>query len=203
MMDEQAQNRSQTELDLALTRAVAAGDPAARRELAGRLMDRTRTTVRCLAGDEADRDDIAQLCLLEVLRSAGNFQGRGRLERWADRIVVRMALRLIRRARPRRRCEVPAGEPIADAPAPLDLEDALGRRQVWQRLVALLQKLSPERRAAVALSLLYEHSLAEIAEITGAPLNTVRDRLQTGRSKLRKYILNDPELREIVPRGKR
>jgi len=55
----------------------------------------------------------------------------------------------------------------------------------------------------VALSLLHDHSLAEIAEITGAPLNTVRDRLQTGRRKLRRYILNDPELRACVPRGKR
>jgi len=203
MMELTTQRSTPTEADLALTQAAAQGNQQARRALADRLLDRTRSTVRILVGANPDADDIAQLCLLEVLRSAGNFKGQGRLERWADRIVVRRTMRLLRRGRPKMQREVPSEALLEDAAAELDLEDELGRRQVWRRLAALLQKLSPERRVVVALSLLHDHSLAEIAEITGAPLNTVRDRLQTGRKKLRKYILNDPELRACVPRGKR
>ena len=56
--------------------------------------------------------------------------------------------------------------------------------------------------AGIFLDFDFDHPQHSIAEITGAPLNTVRDRLQIGRKKLRKYILNDPELRACVPRGK-
>jgi len=196
MMRDQTQPATVHDADLALARAATQGDVAARRQVADRLLDRTRITVRCLVGPDPDADDIVQLCLIRVLRSLGTYEGRSRLEHWADRIVVRRALRLVQRARPRRRREVQLEEPPEQGTAPGELEDRLTRQEIWRRLAHQLQRLTPERRVVVLLRLVHDHPVAEIAEITGAPLNTVRDRLRVGRKQLRKMIAGDPVLAE-------
>lgn len=201
-MEPEAQSIAAADQDLALTRAVALGDTRARRELADRLLNRTRATVRALVADDPDADDMVQLCLIRVIRSAASFRGRSRLQRWADRIVVRTALRLIRRRKPRLGRELPVEESLDDAPAALDLEDELGRKQIWQRLTVLLQKLPPERRAALTLRLVHDYRVAEIAEIMDTPLNTVRSRLRAGRKQLQKQIQNDSVLRDCLPWSK-
>jgi len=195
MMETKAKTLAAADQDLALTRAAAQGEARAKRELADRLLDRTRALVRSLVADDPDADDMVQLCLIRVIRSAATFRGQSRLERWSDRIVVRTALRLIRRRRP----QLLADETLEDTPAGLDLEDELGRRQIWQRMAVLLQKLTPERRAAIVLRLLHDYRVAEIAEIMGTPLNTVRSRLRAGRKQLQKQIRNDPVLKDCLP----
>jgi RNA polymerase sigma-70 factor (ECF subfamily) len=46
------------------------------------------------------------------------------------------------------------------------------------------------------------YGLPEIAEISGAPVNTVRDRLRIGRRQLRQRILADPEVRDWLKTGR-
>ena len=85
--------------DLALTRAAAQGNDAARRILARRLLERTRATIRYLVGDGPDAPDLVQSCMLEILRSTHTYRGEAKLETWADRVAVRTALRLLRQMR--------------------------------------------------------------------------------------------------------
>jgi DNA-directed RNA polymerase specialized sigma24 family protein len=47
------------------------------------------------------------------------------------------------------------------------------------------------------------YGIVEVAEMTGAPVNTVRDRLRVGRRQLRKRILGDPALRGWLDREDR
>ena len=179
--------------DRELARAAAAGDRQARRVLLDRLLDRVRITVSCLNGGAADTDDLVQVSLIQILRSIGSFRGVSRLETWADRIAVRTAMRLIksRRRRPEVALDRVSVDQADTGPGP---EGELARRQISRRLAALLGRLSPERRSVVTLCLVHEYRVSEIAEITGAPLNTVRDRLRVGRKQLRKMIAGDPVL---------
>jgi RNA polymerase sigma-70 factor (ECF subfamily) len=181
-------------IDVELAGAAAAGNDDARRELAERILDRIRTTVRYLCGDHADAGDFTQQCLVEVLRSAGSFQGRSRLETWANRITVRTAMRLLRKRRQREARFRPTELPEAtttDTP-----EAVLDRTRVQASMARLLQKLTPERRSVLTLQIVYGYSIQEIAELTEAPLETVRDRLKVGKKQLRRLVLTDDALRE-------
>ncbi len=192
-----------TQSDLALTRAAGQGDLRARQQLAARLFDRVRATVSYLAGGDPDKDDLVQLSLVEILRSAGSFRAEGHLEGWADRITVRTSLRSLKTRR--RRDEVLHA--VDDAEAVLERMDTRAsggdapelqaeaeRRQLHRQLASLLGRLEPERRAAVLLRWVHGYSVEEIAELTDARVNTVRGRLRRGKRQLRKMILADPML---------
>jgi RNA polymerase sigma-70 factor (ECF subfamily) len=60
----------------------------------------------------------------------------------------------------------------------------------------LLDDLPEEQAEALALRFMVGWSLAELAEATGAPLNTVRSRLRLGKEALRRRIEGDPALAE-------
>jgi RNA polymerase sigma-70 factor (ECF subfamily) len=187
--------RQEIAADCELARRAASGDASSRRAIAERLIDRVHTTLAYLAPTHPDRDDLVQRSLIEILKSVGSYRGDSALETWADKIVTRTAMRLIhQRARQAEIVAlVPDPEPT-EAPDGAPEEDAASRSQMRLRLQALLSRLSPERRTAVVLRFVHGYSIAEIAESTGAPVNTVRDRLRVGKALLRKYILKDPVL---------
>ncbi len=177
--------------DLALAQRAGAGDGQARRLVAQRLYNRVRTTVRYLAGSHPDADDFVQLALLEVLRSLPTYRAETKLESWADRIVVRTTLRLVKRQR--RHAEVISL--FAEGEVPGAHAEGAPLHFLRSRVQELLRRLTPERQAATVLQLVHGYSVGEIAELTETPVNTVRDRLRVGKSQLRKLILKDPALR--------
>lgn len=173
--------------DVALAQAVARGEHVARLALAERLFDRVRTTVKYLAPGHPDTDDWAQRALIEILRSTASFRGESRLETWADRIAVRTAMRHLRQDRRRAEVVTLVAEPPAEASEGED--DAVLRYALRQHVATLLQRLAPERRSVIVLRFVHGYSITEIAEITGAPVNTVRDRLRIGKSQLRQHLV--------------
>jgi RNA polymerase sigma-70 factor (ECF subfamily) len=118
------------------------------------------------------------------------------LERWADRITVRTTRRLMRREIERKsllsRWVAPGALPWGrrDAPSP----ERLG-------LEAFLDRLSPERREALVMRHTLEYSVEEIAELTGAPIGTVKDRLVSARKELRRALEREAALAERRRRG--
>jgi len=196
------------ETDLALTRAAGRGDERARQQLAERLFDRVRATVSYLAGGDADKDDLVQVSMVEILRSAGTFRAEGHLESWADRIAVRTSLRALKTRR--RRDEVLHAADDAEAmlerldvespgTSTPDLEQEAQRRLLHRRLALVLGRVDPQRRAAVLLRWVHGYTVEEIADLTDARVNTVRGRLRRGKRQLRKMILGDPVLRGWEP----
>ena len=175
---------------------VAAGDPAAQRAFARRVLPRVQRAARALLRSPADAEDAAQHCLIELLRSARTFRGDGALEAWCDRITARAAIRLAReRAR--------AAGRIADV-EPDDLhaspEEPFPGEDLPRDLHDYLAALPDVRREALVLRHVLDHSVAEIAEITGVSVNTVKDRLLAAREALRRQIRRD---HLIPPRARR
>jgi RNA polymerase sigma factor (sigma-70 family) len=177
-----------------LAQAAEAGDEGARRAVARRLFDRTRTTVRYLCGDTPDQLDLVQECLMEILGAIGCFRGESRLETWADRISVRTALRLLRKERRHREGHAAPG--LDDPPEQGTPESDLQRSRLRARVAALYQKLSPERRTVVVLQVVHGYTLAEIAALTDTGLETVHSRFKMARKQLRRLVAADPALRE-------
>ncbi len=182
------------ESETALTAAAATGDQDACRDLVALLQPRIRNLCVFLAGRRHDPDDLAQNVLMEILQSAGSFRGESSLARWADRIAVHTGARVVEKRQRRDRLWERHGRELneGDARSPDELTD----RKVKVRLALLLSTLPDERRTAMVLHHVQGYSIAEVAQMTDALPNTVRDRLQVGRSELRALILNDPVLRE-------
>ena len=170
--------------DVDLMAAVAARDPAAQREVLNRLGGRVRRLTGLLCRERADAEDAAQLALMAVLKSADGFRVATSLERWAERITVRTTLRASRRERDRRslleRWLAPNRPPWGDGPSaePLGLD-------------TVLERLSPDRRRAFVLHHALGYTVEEIAELSGAPVGTVKDRLVSARRELRAMLERD------------
>lgn len=140
-----------------------------------------------------EADDIAQVALLEILRSIGSFRGESSLNHWADRITLRVVSQHIRK-RSRREGLFTR---FFSSPTPQNnLENEVALRGARGRIVHHLDGLTPDRREAFVLHHVLGYSIAEISELTDAPINTVRGRLREGRKQLRKRALSDPTLRE-------
>ena len=194
----QTGTRDTSEADLALTRRVAAGEPAAQRELICRVMERIQHTCDYLAGTD-DGEDLSQLALIQVVRSAGTFRGESSLLYWVDRVTVRTAAKTFEKHHRRKLLRSSTYVP------PLETTDAEGRAalsQVRRRLRRHFADISEKQRVVVVMHYLYEYEIPEIAELLDLKINAVRSRLRKGLKRLRRSILADPCLREWLREGK-
>src|SRR5689334_8639163 len=78
---------------------AAQGDRKAAQALLSELLPRVRNLVRYLVWSDADADDVAQVVLVELLKSFGSYRGEGSLHAFADRITVRVAMHHVRKRR--------------------------------------------------------------------------------------------------------
>lgn len=133
-----------------------------------------------VCADRADAQDAVQNALERAWRHRAGLRGRDRIKPWLDSIVVRESIRLNGRGRSalrrvtRRLVGSDDAELAYDQPMPSGLFDELKRLPLAQRAV---------------LALHYEagYPVAEVAELVGAPLETVRSRLRLARDRLRRW----------------
>lgn len=167
--------------DSRLIAEVAAGNQDAQREFIEKLTPRVRRVTRLLIGNAADADDAAQAVLLELLAAAKALRDPHSLERWADRIAVRVSLRFAKRERRRngllRRWLVP-GE------LPWGQELLQSQLQEGSDVFVLLSRLAPRQREAFVLRHVLEYTIPEIAELTATPPGTIKNRLLKSREVL-------------------
>lgn len=173
----------------ALARRVAAGDRPAAAAFARRLLPVVRRVVRALCGPGSDADDAVQSSLIELLESAGNYAGQGALEGWARRITARATLRGLRRGRRQGALPLPDEDVPEDSPVEAGLQEAIPRP-----VEAYLAALPEVQRTALILRHALDHTLPEIAELTGAPVPTVKSRVLKAQETLRRLIRRDLNL---------
>lgn len=175
--------------DRALADATLAGD----RDAFGMLVEReTRTVYRaCLRilGRAADAEDVTQESFVAAYRAIGTYRGDGPLRGWLLRIATRQAFRKLAKRRPTADLERVPEPFLADSRGdPTRLAAESERRVEVREAVGAL----PEPyREVVALRFFADLSLAEVADATGRPMNTVKTHLRRGLERLRPLV--DPE----------
>jgi len=160
---------------------VALGEPGAQRVLVGRLLHRVDKLCRVLLRNVRDAEDARQLSMLEILKAAHNFRGESSVERWADRITVRTALRAV------------AAERRAQM-MPLEPELSSTNRDAGESVVLAqeyLHGLSERQRTVLILRHVLDYSIEEIATMEGISANSVKDRLLRGRGIMRRMFRRD------------
>jgi RNA polymerase sigma-70 factor (ECF subfamily) len=180
---------------LALVRRASGGERAAQSELLRKLAPALLRGIRRMTGGGPEVDDLLQESMIALMSALTAFRGDSSIERYATRIAVRTAISSRKRARERRGFldeHVQKSEPLAAEVATPAEEALAARRRTILR--DLLTELPEAQAETLAMRVVLEYSLEEVAEATGAPVNTVRSRLRLARESLRERIEREPAL---------
>jgi len=147
--------------------------------------DRLVGLARLVCRDGSDAGDAVQAGLEQAWRQRDSLRDEERLRPWLDRIVVRESIR-VGRSRRSWFGRVFGLTPEVGWVEPADR--VAGQMPAWTALRAAFSGLNPEQRAVIALHLYLGYSVAETAELVGAPLETVRSRLRLAKDHLRREL---------------
>ena len=171
--------------------AANAGDRGALDSLLRRHADRLHTVCRRVMGNDADAADALQEAMIAIARGLVRFDGRSAFSTWSYRVATNACLDELRR---RRRRPEPVEDSALESSAVDDEASAFVEAAgVRADIDSALATLAPEFRAAVVLRDLVGLDYAEIAEILGAPVGTVKSRIARGRGALADRLAGNPD----------
>lgn len=166
----------------ALVERSRQGDASAFRALYDEHFDFAWRTARRLGLPEEDAEDAVQEAFHIAWQQLHTFTW-GRFTTWLFRIVANVVSAKLRRRRVR---EVFGALLGASAPDSHQIEGRVEARHTLRQVEGVLRKLSREKREAFALFEIEGLSHEQIAELTGARVETIRTRLFYARREFEK-----------------
>ena len=139
-----------------------------------RAVRRFLTALCC--GDAAMADDLAQDTFVKAYLSCDTFRGDSKFSVWIYRIAYNTFVSSRRSAR--------QSEPISEAER-MSGTDRADSAFEYQALYTALEQLSEKERTAILLYYMQGYAINEIAEITGASVEAVKQQLSRGRRNLK------------------
>ena len=180
--------------DAELLAAHVAGDPEAFGELFARHRDRLWAVALRTTGDPETAADGLQDGLVAAFRRAGTFRGDAAVTTWLHRVIVNACLDRLRAAKVRRADPLPddldetgRGSVVASndgSDEHLDPAEHGLRSERRASVIAALQELPAEQRAALVLVDMEGYAVAEAAAVLDCAEGTVKSRCARGRAKL-------------------
>lgn len=178
--------------DAELLQAHVDGDPEAFGVLFRRHRDRLWAVALRTMGNPEDAADGLQDGMIAAFRRAGSFRGDAAVTTWLHRVVVNACLDRLRAAKVRRADPLPddleeygdrraVTTPDRSTTDPADLAVADERRRL---VLAALDALPAEQRAALVLVDMEGYPVAEVADMLGCAVGTVKSRCSRGRARL-------------------
>lgn len=148
--------------------------------------------------DDASAADAVQESFIKAYRAIASFQG-GSFKSWIIRIVANTCYDQLR-SRHRRVTDnledlVDEEEyaPYLEDPTPSP-HDHVEQSELSDLIERSFAALPPDQRLVLTLCDVHGYSYEEIAEITDAPMGTVKSRINRARTRVRDYLLQYPEL---------
>ena len=141
-----------------------------------------------LTGRREYAEDLAQETWIRVLQRGSQYNGRQRFDPWLFAIARNLAIDYLRKKRKAVEAASLPNDPDAvlllssSGPSPFE---AAARSEDAMRLAGRLQILPPLYREALLLRFQEDLSLAEMAQVLGAPTTTVTSRIYRGLAALR------------------
>ena len=164
---------------------VASGDRDGMRRLIEQYSGLVWSIVRRKIANAADAEDLVQDIFAEIWKSAHRYKpDMGSEDTFIAVITRRRVIDAIRRSTRR-------------APAmPFDgaIEYSLGDKSAPEQqsdispIMQIMEKLSPQRRSVLELSVIYGRSHSQIVEATGMPLGTVKAHIRRGLEEIRTQL---------------
>jgi RNA polymerase sigma-70 factor (ECF subfamily) len=196
--------------DRSLLAAHVAGDPQAFGVLFGRHRDRLWAVALRTTGDPEEAADALQDGMVSAFRRAGSYRGDAAVTTWLHRIVVNACLDRLRRRKVRladtlpedleyagRDGSSPGAPGRSGSDQPTDPADLVLAEEQRTAVLAALDTLPPDQKAALVLVDMQGYPVEEAAQILECPAGTVKSRCSRGRARLAPLL---SELR-VTPAG--
>ncbi|MEM1450348.1 MAG: RNA polymerase sigma factor [Planctomycetota bacterium] len=173
--------------DPRLLERLRAGERGAFDDLARRAGPELLGLARRLLDDEDAARDVRQEVLVRAVRSLDRIESAALLGPW----LVRVTVNACRDQRRRDVARLAAHERSRDrrpTPPPEDPATELERADDAERVALAVRGLPPLEREVVVLRHYHDLTYAEIADVQGAPLTTVRSRMARGLERLEERL---------------
>ena len=182
--------------DLILLERARAGDLDAFNDLVTVYQDQLFALIVRMVPDRDQASDCVQEAFFSAYRNMAGFRG-GVVRSWLNRIAINAAMD-IQRARKRRPSQpYPELEDESWQPPAGEDADPVTTALTTERHRAIndaLATITDDQRAAIVLFDVEGFDYAEIAEMTGVSLGTVKSRIHRGRLALRERLADRMEL---------
>ncbi len=170
-------------------KAMQAGDRAAFAGLVRRHQPVILAYGLSMLGDEALARDLCQEVLVTLWRDRASYRHRGKLRAYLLTIARHRGLAQLKRQRSSDRLRRASAElPTVPVPTPLQEVQTMQQRL---RLRSAIQDLPSDRAEVIQLRFVLGLPVAEIAEIVGVPVGTVKSRIGRGLAGLRQELSHE------------
>jgi RNA polymerase sigma-70 factor, ECF subfamily len=167
--------------DSVLLAGVARGDRRSFETLYAQYAPRVFRFAFRLIRDQSKAEEVANDVMLEVWKSAAQFQGRSSVSTWILGIARHRTLNAVR-GRTLHLTDMEEAAEVADCGP--SLEARLDGGRMGEELQAALERLSVEHREVIELTFMEGRTYKEIAEIAHCPENTIKTRMFHAKRKL-------------------
>lgn len=177
---------------ISLVTAAQKGDMNAMNELFASFYQGVYYFALKLVEDEGVACDVTQEVFLEIINTLDSLQEPAAFVKWMKTVTYHQCTRYFRKKRDVLVDEDEDGNTIFDAltedTAEFIPDKALDQEDLKQTVMAMVDSLSEEQRAAVMMFYFDEFSVKQIAEIQEVSENTVKSRLNYARKGIRKAV---------------
>ncbi|MBA3912306.1 MAG: RNA polymerase sigma factor [Acidobacteriales bacterium] len=166
-----------------IARGLRRRDPSLLDQLIEQYQHRLLRYLVYLTGNHATAEDLFQETWVRVLERGRQYDGRHSFSSWLFTVARNLAIDHLRRKQPTSLdapppgSDAPAAEPPGHEPSAIEV---ITQSERSQAVLESLGKIPVEYRETIVLRFHEGLSLDEIAEVTGAPLGTVKSRLYRG-----------------------
>lgn len=195
-----------------------AGDHAALADLLQFHQHKLYSTALRIVLNRDDAAEITQDALLRAIEHLKDYNGQAAFGTWLTRILINLALSLLRKRKLRLASSLdapssadddqslPLREQMADSREP-DPATSVQRKEAAEHLREALSQLDEEFRSVIVLRDLNQLDYAEIATCLDLPVGTVKSRLFRARLALRQVLVRrmpaepapDPRSKRLPP----
>ena len=165
--------------DQQLLHQIAGGDEGALAELYQRYGKPLYNYLLRLVHEPTVAEDLLQEVLVAVWRGAHRFQGRAKVATWLYRIAHNQAVSWLRQIQ-----KEPGQTELGELTNGHDLVEQAMENWRAAQVRRALDQLPARHRAVLELTFFHGFSYAEVAEIVGCPVGTVKSRM----SHARRYL---------------
>jgi RNA polymerase sigma-70 factor, ECF subfamily len=156
------------------------------------LFERTKNlvfrTAYLMMGDAGDAEEALQEVFVLVYRSLASYDPqKGAITTWLHRITINYCLSTLRKRRVTSQPLDVEHPGLVSDPA----DHSMARLADVDAVAQAVRSLNTEQRAAVVLRYYWELPYAEIAQVLGVPLGTVKSRLERAIKTLRRKLSDD------------
>lgn len=158
--------------EMEMMAAIARGDEMAFGQLYYLYSKPAYNYILRLLYDPEIAEDILQEVFLAVWKSARGFKGNSQVKTWIFRIAHNQAVSWLRKHKQHVKIDAVTGLSMGETP-----EQEMMEKMKYQEVQKSLEMLSEKHRAVIELAFAFDMNYAEISEVLGCPIGTVKSRM--------------------------